>query len=312
MKKDTFILDRKALMPRMTRIRGCFHPETRLWRDIKANIIEQTPVDWVRIVEKFRFAEMIAPESLKSGSRIDHMRLKGLYAFLQMGYIIIDDGRVAVFNRHKHHITTGYSPFVTTSALMLRDHSAAEKKLKEQIGPLVSIADIRPFAIGYTELEADAEHSSPAYLWILHKVKLNQELPSRCSPNPDHDSFVGMKNISSLRRGRIRVLNRSVEVNRNFDAILLDLLSSAGSCKSQFKIPDSAIRVLTADEINSIPITKLRVCREHLRRRIQLLEIAIAAGVTVDWCQRSDWVNSHIEHLGDYLQRLQHIVQSWY
>jgi len=184
MKKNEFILDRKVLLPRMARFGKRFDPETRMWRDIKSCVTDGMLLDWGQITREFRFAEMVCPKSVEHTSRADHMHLKGLFAFLQMGYIIVADDRVALFNRQKKKnvITRGYSPLICSSASGLQDHSAGERKLKEQIAPSIAIAKVEPFAVAFTELKADASDSKPAYLWLLHKVTLNQKLPRSRSP----------------------------------------------------------------------------------------------------------------------------------
>lgn len=294
----TFVLDRKVLLPRMTRVFRRFDPETPVWSQLKSCVTNGLPLDWNLLAGEFRYAEMIAPASLKSATRADHMRLKGLYAFLQMAYLIVEDDRVALFKRQKHVITQGCSPLIFASAAGLQDHSAGESKLQAQIDPSVTMTKTEPFAIGFTELNEEARVPSPAYFWLIHKITLNRKLPRSRPPHTEHDSFVGMKRISSLRSGQVRVQREHVVVNRSFDTLLLNLLAST---KSRLRTADSAIRLLTRAEIKSVPDRQFRVGREVLRSRLRLFSTAASL---VGGAQKSEWVIEQALQLYDKLPAL--------
>jgi len=121
-----------------------------------------------------------------------------------------------------------------------------------------------------------------------------------------------MKRISKLQSGQIKVLGKPVEVNRAFDTLLLDLLSSD---RSQFKMSDSAIRILTKEEIKLIPSVKFRVGRENLRRRLEILGLLLLAGSmaanAVTFGQKSEWVTNHAPQLVDYINKVKDITNSF-
>ena len=225
-----------------------------------------------------------------------------------MGYVIVDDSRVAVFKRQGHHITSGYSPLVSSSALGLRDHSAAERKFNEQMRTRIAIAKVEPFAVGYREIKAERGNPSPAYLWLLHKVTLEDDLPIRRQPDPDHDAFVGVKDIAKLLRGQVKSSGRTIELSNPFDLLLLEFLSTS---RSALATPDAAIRVLGSAEVESMPRGNFKVRHEHLRRRLKLLGL-LAGGTALltltehvlDWGQRSDWVSAHKDELVDFLKSI--------
>ena len=316
MKRDSFVLDKKVLLPRMARFGRCIHPEVSAWRNLKACVSENSPIDWIKLAHRFRLAEMIGPSSLHPASRAEHMHLKRLYAFFQMGYIVTQDDRLGLFSRVKHNISIGFSPLISTATTGLCDHAAIENKLRGQVDPTVQIVKIEPFAVAFTELDSDGTQGAPAYFWLLHRLTIDRALPQHKSPAPDHDSFVGMKNISKLRRGQVQVCEKPVIIARQMDNLLLEFLASKNIVSHT---NNSAVRQLSKDEITQIPAVTFRVGPEYLRRRLELLNILRTVGPSIgvaaymiDWGQRSSWMHDNWGNIESLLESLKTIAASYF
>lgn len=319
LKGEDFVLDTKVLLPRMTRSGRQLCAETKYWNNLKHSVLAGQEIDWSELTHSFWLKKMIGPQKLAHGSRIDHMRLKGLFSFFQMGYVLTQDDKVALFHRHSaaHKISTKHSPVISCSASNLTDHDCAIDKICKQIGKQTKVTRVTPFAIGYTELTAAEDNvPAPAYFWLLHKVDMDKPLPNTCQPLQDCDSFVGMKQPINLLSGKSFANKQPVVIDREFDRLVLDLLDSHGMKKTAV---NSAIRLLSEQEIKNLHSTPFRTGTEHLARRLTLLGLLVSgfsmtatAAQTVNVFQSGEWAYQHMDDLMALLNGLKETIDTFF
>ena len=260
----------------------------------------------------------MCPEGLRPASRDAHKNLKGVYTFFQHGYVLRQADSIALFSRadKRQRITRGQSIIVSGTPTALDNHSEGIRKMESHTEAPFGSVRPKPFAIGYTELSLRGKQKFPAYVWLLHEVPYRGKLPASRHARTGKDSFRGMKKISKLCARNVQCGGEPVRIEGAFDKLLIEMLS-----KGHKKLAGSntAIRLLTTNEIRTIPAEGFKRRNEKVRNKLSSLGFLTATTSTtlftkeiIDWARRSEWVSENWDEVVELVQNLERIGQAYF